>query len=488
MTAPAQPPSVKSANKHLAKVIDHPAARIPAKQPATLDLPPHSEQAEEFTLGALMMNWDAMSEVAPLLSAGDFYFDKHGWVYQAMCEIYDQGKPLDPFLLAEQLRINTDKADPHANRLEAIGGEAYLAWLPSNVPTALHARLYAEVVKRFSVRRALLGIAGKIATLAYDEYDKDDGPQSVGDLVNEAQRLVFNVDLAALNRETESYADVLTRVGHQLADYREGIGALAIDTPLSDLNHALSGFYEGELIILAAGPKRGKTSLMLQCAIHAAQQGSRVLFYSLEMRPDALVRRRIAQQIGISYDDQQRMNDKQWAQFLKWLAAERPLPVIFDTNMIRTPVQIMTAARKEAQRNGLDLIIVDYLQLMATDTARPQNRNYEIGEIARRLKLLAMELKIPIILASQFSREVIRSGRRPQLYDLRDSGEIEQHLDSAIFIHDPAAKDQTDYLPVSGKRELVYYTRNHGNGVVNAAWVAERTMFANLARDNQNER
>lgn len=444
--------------------------------PERLDAPPHSVETEENVLGATLMNPESLVDTAPLLQGTDFYIVRHGWIWDAMLALYERRWPIDYRTLAEELRKQSDPTHTHDNRLEAIGGEAYLNYLPMNVPTSLHAEIYARIVKTAALQRVLLGVAGQIGQLAYAENMDLEGR------INRAQELVFNIDLSDLKRHDESFDDVTRRVFDQLGDYRLGIGDMGIDTPLKDLNKVIGGYFDGELVVIAALPKAGKTSFLLQCANRAAKAGKRVKMFSLEMLADSLVRRVIAQETGITFNDQRSMTDSQWERFVNWYETQYPdrRQIFFDTQTLKTPMQITTSCRRTAREGGLDLVIVDYLQLLSSDT-RQQNRNYEIGGIVQTLKEMALELKIPVIVASQFNRAAAQGGKRPVWSQLRDSGTIEQALDKAIFLHNPNQDDKSKH----NREVIVDLNRNGETGIVNAAWIGERMMFHDLSHQTE---
>lgn len=431
---------------------------------------PHSVEAEEALLGALLMNPDALDEVRGLLVTDDFFIVRNGWVYSAMLHLADRRDAIDTRSLAEELRA--------AGQLDDCGGEGYLNYLPTVVPTALHAPVYAKLVRRMSIRRQLISAAGQVVSLAWD------GELPLEDVIDRAQAAVFAVR-GDLERGTVTFSDALSRIWDDLEAERSGEpSALRIALPWRDLNRLVGGIEGKQLIIPAARPGRGKTAMMLQIATAAARQGRSVLICSLEMSERELVSRIIAQETGISTDMQRQMTDDQWRQFLAWVSQRSGelARITFDTSGSLTPLRVAALARDMRRRGQLDLLVVDYLQLMQADR-RIDNRNEELSEITRALKRLAMELDIPIVAASQLSRDSMRGGQRPRLHHLLASGSLEANGNMVIFIHDPEPEvEDTDVFGNGPKELIVGKNRNGKTGVVPVVWIGERMMFGDLAR------
>ena len=380
-----------------------------------LDLAPHSVEAEEAVLGAILMNPDALHEVAAFLTAADFFILRHGWIYEALLRLHERGEAIDGRTLAEELRAQ--------GRLEEVGGEAYLAYLPTTVPTALHADVYGHIVERAAVRRRLLGAAGEIARLAHDEE------RDINQVIDQSEATLFNVTERRLRQELVPMRIAVSRYFDRIEHLRESEEeALGVPTGFVDLDKLLGGLQKSDLIIIAGRPGMGKTSMLLTLALNAARQGkARIAIFSMEMSNEQLVQRMMAMETGISSQDLRmgRLTDAEWARCVEAVGSLSGLKVFFDDSPAVSAMQLRTKCRRLYREYGLDLIIVDYLQLMTAGTSfgRDTNRVQEITYISRSLKELARELNVPLVSAAQLSRAVEqRQDKRPQLSDLRESG------------------------------------------------------------------
>jgi len=395
----------------------------PAAQRAAL----YSLEAEEAVLGCVLINPDAYFEVVPVLRPEDFYLHKHRWIWDAFVRLHDQRQPVDFITVGEELE--------RRNQLEEVGGAAFLTHLVNTVPTSLHAEAYARIVQREAMRRRLLEAATTVAKLAYNE------DQDINQIVNDAEAAVFAVaeqrltkDVTPIKQAISAYYD---RVQY-LIEHRGEI--LGVPTGFIDLDKLLGGLQKSDLIIVAGRPGSGKTGMMLNIAKHAAQiHKKRVAIFSLEMSTEQLVQRIIAQETAI---DSQRLRlgevrDEELPLFVQAINVLSDIPIFLDDTPALTPLQLRAKCRRLDQEYGLDLVIVDYLQLMQGE-GRSENRVQEVSYISRNLKALARELNVPVLAGAQLSRAVEqRTDKRPILSDLRESGSLEQDSDIVMFIHRP---------------------------------------------------
>jgi replicative DNA helicase len=435
-------------------------------------LPPHSQDAEEAVLGSLLIDPDAILEVASFLRPEAFYREQNRWIYQAILDLHDAREPLDFITLAEMLRKR--------EQLEDAGGEAYLIGLLNAVPTSVNARSYARLVEGASLRRRMITAASAIANLAFDE-DED-----VNVVLDRAEQALFSISEERATRDLmplrEIARDYLDRVEELHARGDEMIG---VPTGFVDIDRLLGGLNKSDLLIVAARPGMGKTSLQLGMALHAGMRhGKRVAMFNLEMSGEQLVQRMIAAETRI---DSQRLRrgqlyEQEWPIFLEAIGRLSETKIFVDDTPSITPLQLRTKCRRLYAEHGLDLIMIDYMQLMQAERAS-NNRVQEISEISRSLKGLARELDVPVVTASQLSRAVEnRQDKRPQLSDLRDSGSIEQDADIVMFIYrDEYYNPDTTERPNIAEINVAKH-RNGPTGVVDLYWHGKLATFRNLQR------
>ncbi len=371
---------------------------------------PHNIQAEEAVLGALLIDAEAIYRVLPFLHAEDFFLEKHRLIYEAIMALHEQRVPLDLLTLTAELE--------RKEYLVRVGGPAYLAQLINAVPSAINVESYARLVEQAAVRRRLLEAASTIAQLAY----KEDLP--IEQVVDRAEQAIFGVSEKRVTRDLQPIQEVLNNYYDYLANLAGRGGPMGVPTGFADLNKLLGGFQRSDLVILAARPGVGKTSLMLNFALHAAQERRTVGIFSLEMSAEQIAQRLVSATSGI---DAQRLRlgeieDDEWGRLTDAIGRLAELPIYIDDTPAASPLQVRTKCRRLQSERGLDMVIVDYLQLMSADL-RTENRVQEVSYISRMLKALARELDVPVIAASQLSRAVEqRADKRPVLSDLRESG------------------------------------------------------------------
>jgi len=385
---------------------------------------PHNVEAEEAVLGSLLIDPEALFRVSPFMKGEDFYIQKNTWIYDAILALHERREPTDFVTLCDELE--------RQGQLEEIGGAAYVTRLINAVPSAIHVESYGHIVEQSAVRRRLISAASQIAQLAYQEAE------DIDQTVDQAEQALFGVserritrDLAPIQKIIRQYYD---RIEYLFAHQGEPLG---VPTGFADLDRLLGGLQRSDFVIIAARPSVGKTSLCLSVARNAARHGQHVAIFSLEMSSEQVVQRLVSAETGI---DTQRLRlgdlrEDEWPLFVQATGKLADLPVFIDDTPSISALQLRTKARRLHAEHGLDLVLVDYLQLM-TGNVRSENRVQEVSYISRSLKGLARELDVPVVAASQLSRAVEqRNDKRPVLADLRDSGSLEQDADVVMFIY-----------------------------------------------------
>ncbi len=388
---------------------------------------PHSREAEEAVLGSILINPEAYYDVAEFLQSEDFYIHRHRWIWQAFARLTQNRTPIDSLTVIENL--------DQQGQLSEIGGAAYITTLINSVPSSLHAISYGRIVEETAVRRGMLEAANRIAKLAYQE---DTGLEAVMD---DAEKAVFGVSERRMTRD-------LAPIQQVLSEYYDNISELAsrddeirgVPTNFIDIDNLLGGLQPSDLLIVAGRPGMGKTGFALSIAKNAALiHKKHVAIFSLEMSNDQLVQRLLAQETGI---DSQRLRmgkleEDEWSLFTHAIEVLSDTRIFLDDTPGITPLQLRTKCRRLHLEHRLDLVIVDYLQLMSGDN-RTENRVQEVSFISRQMKILARELNVPVLAAAQLSRAVEQRGdKRPVLSDLRESGSLEQDADIVMFIYRP---------------------------------------------------
>jgi len=437
-------------------------------------LPPHSLEAEQSVLGAILIDREAIIEIAEFLRPEDFYRQAHSLVYRAMLDLFERREPIDLVTVAETLERSED--------LETVGGRAYLSTLSNQTPTAVHAVQYARIVERKAVLRNLIGAAGKIAGIGYED------PSEIQEAIDRAESELFQVSNRRITVGFSHLKELLHSAYDRLDYLHAHRGELSgIASGFLDLDQLTTGFQKSDLIVVAARPSVGKTSFALNVAEHAAvREGRTVGVFSLEMSKEQLVLRLLS---SIANIDSKRLRSG----FLEELDFARIAPAmndlseaalyIDDTPNIST-MELRTKARRLQAESGLDLVIVDYLQLMqATTTSRDANRVQEVSEISRGLKALARELNVPVIALSQLSRQPeMRESKEPRLSDLRESGAIEQDADLVVFLWREKDKSPED-ADVDGEIVNVKLAkhRNGPTGEIQLWFRKSQTRFQSYA-------
>ncbi len=440
------------------------------QQSAGPQIVPHSREAEEAVIGAVLINPEAYYDVAQFLQADDFYIHRHRWVWEAFTRLHEKRSPVDFLTVAEEL--------DNMGQITEIGGPAYLTALINNVPTSLHAEAYGRIVEETAIRRRMLTSANDIAKLAYNQ------DLAVNTALDGAEKSVFSISERRLTRD-------LQPIQHVLSEYYDRIDQLAgrdeemfgVPTGFIDLDRLLGGLQPSDLLIIAGRPGMGKTGFLLSAAKNAAQTYKKhVAIFSLEMSNEQLVQRLIAQETAI---DSQRLrtgklSEDEWPLFTHAIEVLSDTHIFLDDTPAITPLQLRTKCRRLHMEYRLDLILVDYLQLMTGDT-RVENRVQEVSYISRNLKVLARELNVPVLAAAQLSRAVEqRTDKRPMLSDLRESGSLEQDSDVVMFIY-RADQYEQDTLKQNIAEIMIAKHRNGPVGSVELVFRTNLAKFENAA-------
>lgn len=387
-----------------------------------LKLPPHSQEAEESVLGAMLLDKDAVIAVAEFLTPDDFYDERLKEIYQACLDLYEDRKPIDVLTVTERLKKKKDFAKI---------GSSFLADLANKVPTAAHVEHYGRIVKDTATKRSLMNAASKLVNISMDEG------LDANEVLDAAESEVFALSQKSLSKAFASVRETLAESFDRLDElHKSGEGIRGIPTGYEDLDNALAGMQASNLLILAARPGVGKTSLALNIAQNVAVKSKRpVGFFSLEMSKEELVDRLLVAQADIDAWKLKtgKLNDDDFTKLSDAMGELAEAPLFIDDTPALSIIEMRTKARRLQVENGLDLLIVDYLQL--AHSRQLENRVQEVSEISQGLKNLARELKIPVLALSQLSRAVeTRGGKKPQLADLRESGSIEQDADVVMFL------------------------------------------------------
>jgi len=449
-------------------MIDQPPEESSRTNPST-GLP-HNREAEEAVVGAVMIDPEVYLELNEFLQADDFYIHRHRWIWEAFARLHEQRMPIDFLTVTREL--------DRVNQLNEIGGPAYLTAMLNQVPSSMNAEAYGRMVESDSIRRRMLTAANQIATLAYNEKEL------VDQVMQQAEKAVFNVSERRLKHDVLPIKSVL-------ADYYAHIDELAsrpdeihgVPTGFKDLDRMLAGLQPSDLLIIAGRPGQGKTGFLLSVARNAAlTHKQNVAIFSMEMSNEQVVQRLIAMETDI---DSQRLRtgkleENEWPKFSQAIEILSNTKIFLDDTPALTPMQLRTKCRRLHMEYGLDLILVDYLQLMSGDT-RNDNRVQEVSYISRNLKVLARELNVPVLAAAQLSRAVEqRTDKRPVLSDLRESGSLEQDADIVMFIYRPDQYEK-DTVKQNVAEIMISKHRNGPTGSIELVFMGRIAKFVDAA-------
>jgi replicative DNA helicase len=438
-------------------------------------VPPQNLDAEMSLLGAVLIDEEVLADITEHVKPKDFYDKRHAVIFDAIMRLYEKNKPVDLLTLTDELKRKKE--------IDEIGGSAYLTELTNYVPTSAHAESYAEIVAQKAVRRRLIKASGEISELGYDEQT------TTQELLQQAEAELFSVSDQSLKQDLTSLESILTDSFDRLEELHRNKGALrGVRTGYRDLDNMTAGLQRSDLIILAARPAMGKTTLVTNLAYNVATIAKQpVLFFSLEMSKEQLVDRMLADASGVdSWNIRTgNLSDDDFGKLSEAMGEMAEAPIFIDDTPGLSVLEMRTKARRAAHDQPLGLIIIDYLQLMQGSGRNDGNRVQEVSEISRGLKLIARELNVPVIALSQLSRTVeSRSPQIPQLADLRESGSIEQDADIVMFIYREA------YYNPETEREnvtdlIIAKHRNGPVGKVELYFHPERLRFMSLDRQHE---
>ena len=439
----------------------------------TTRIPPQNIEAEQLVLGAMLIDPEIIPLVVGMLQPEDFFREGHRVIYQVIMDLYDREEPLDLISLTEELRKQ--------NELERAGGLTYLAFLFSSVPTSVSVEHHAAIVKEKALLRALINVSNRIMHRSYE------GREDVQDLLSEVEHRITEISQRGVVRPFKSLREILLEIYDRLQQLQEQENrATGLPTHYVDLDRLLGGLQPGELILLAARPAMGKTSLALNISQNVSLRTKQpVAIFSLEMAKEQLVQRMLCAEARI---DQSRFRtgqlaDEEWVRLTQAMGLLAEAPIYIDDTPSITVSEIRAKARRLKGEHGLGLLVVDYLQLIHT-SRRSENRTQEISEISRSLKALARELEVPVMALSQLSRAVEQTqDKRPNLSHLRESGALEQDSDIVLFIY------RHDYYFTDSEKPniaeiIVAKHRNGPTGSVEMAFLKEYTKFVNLLKED----
>jgi len=441
-----------------------------------LKVPPHSLEAEQSVIGGLMLDNRAWDEIADIINEQDFYRHDHALILRSINALAENEQPYDVVTVSEWLGARGE--------LDSIGGLAYLSILANDTPTAVNIKAYANIVREYSILRSLIQVGNEISASAYNA----DGKPSK-ELVDEAERKVFLIaEQGAGNRQGfEAINELLGRAVKRVEEmYRSDTALTGIATGFTNFDDKTSGLQKSDLIIIAGRPSMGKTSFAMNLAENAALHNENsVAVFSMEMPGEQLALRMMSSLGRIDSHSLRtgKLDDHDWPRLISSVNMLSKAKLFIDDSAALTPTELRARTRRLKREHGLDLVIVDYLQLMQVGGST-ENRATEISEISRSLKALAKELQVPIVALSQLNRSVEqRPDKRPVMSDLRESGSIEQDADVILFIY----RDEV-YNPESadkGIAEIIIRKQRNGPiGTVRLSFLGQYTRFENLAHDD----
>ena len=435
-------------------------------------LPPQDLEAERSVLGGMMLSKDAIADVVELLRGHDFYRPSHEMIYEAIIDLYGRGEPADAVTVADLLNKRQE--------LSRVGGPAVLHELIQSVPTAANANFYAAIVAEKAILRRLVGAGTKITQLGYQ------GDGEVEEIVNEAQSEIYKV---AENRQSEDYVRLAEIMEHAVDEIEaagnQGEGLTGVPTDFYDFDELTQGLHGGQMIVIAARPAVGKSTLALDFARAAAiHHNMATVFFSLEMGKNEIAMRLLSAEATIALQDLRKgtIRDDQWSKIAATVGRLNEAPFFIDDSPNMTMMEIRAKCRRLKQRNNLKMVVLDYLQLMSSGK-KVESRQQEVAEFSRALKLLAKELDVPVIALSQLNRgSEQRTDKRPQVSDLRESGSIEQDADMVILLHREDVYDKES--PRAGEADLI--VAKHRNGptkTIVVGFQGHYSRFSNLAQE-----
>lgn len=437
-------------------------------------IPPHSIEGEQSVLGSMILDKNAIIVATEILKPGDFYKEAHREIYESILDIYSRDEPVDLITLSDELKKR--------NTLDAIGGILYLADLSEGISTTANIKFYCEIVEEKSILRRLINASNEIIAKGY-EADED-----INVIIDAAEKKIFDITQKRNREGLDPIKEVLlesfARI-EQMAQSKSSITGLT--TGFIDLDHKTSGLQKSDLVLVAARPSMGKTAFSVNVAVNAALKGNAsVAIFSLEMSKEQLVQRMLSSESHVELQNiiNGRLNEDDWPKLLRAMGPLSQANIFIDDTPGITLMEMKAKCRRLKAEKGLDLVMIDYLQLMSGE-GRIENRQQEISAISRGLKGLAKEMDCPVVALSQLSRAPeMRSDHRPILSDLRESGAIEQDADIVMFLY------RDDYYnPDSEKKNIgeviIAKHRNGPTGTVELVFMGQYTKFLNMEKSTQ---
>jgi len=430
--------------------------------------PPQDVPAEQSVLGAMMMSKDAIANVVETVKGRDFYRPSHELIYDAILDLYGKGEPADPITVAAELT--------RRGEIGKVGGHVYIHDLLSSVSIAANAGYYAEIVREKAVLRRLVEASIRIAQMGYE------GTGEVADIVDQAQQTIYNVTEGKTSEDYKPLSQLIEPTWNELEAIASRGGRLAgVPTGFAELDELTNGLHPGQMIIIAARPAIGKSTLALDFARSAAiKHGQTTAIFSLEMSASEIMTRLLSAEAGLKLHHLRtgKLSDDDWDRLSKVTGRIEAAPLFIDDSPNLTMMEIRAKARRMKQRYDLKLVIIDYLQLMSSGK-KVENRQVEVSEFSRQIKLLAKELEIPVIAISQLNRgSEQRTDKKPLLSDLRESGSLEQDADMVILLHREDAYNK-DERP----GEADFIIAKHRNGetrTITAAFQGHLSRFVDM--------
>lgn len=439
-------------------------------------VPPQSKEAEQSVLGSMIIDKEAIYSAAELLADQDFYSTAHQKIYSAIISLSEKGEPVDLVTLSEELQ--------RTQSLDEIGGRSYLVTLANAVPTAANIQYHSQIVREKSILRALIQAATGIVTRGFD------APSNVDEFLDEAEQMIFEIGKRGKHQGFASLKDVLVQAFDSIEKlYDEKKGVTGLSTGFTDLDRLTSGLQNSDLIVVAARPSMGKTTLALNMAQQiAVKEKLPTAFFSMEMSKEQLAQRLLCAESQIDAQNMRRgfLSQDEWHKLTMAVGPLSESPLYIDDSASLSVMEVRAKARRLKAEKGLQAVFVDYLQLMR-GFSRFESRQQELSEISRALKALAKELTVPVVALSQLSRAVEkRPDRRPILSDLMESGGIEANADLVMFIY-----RESYYNKDSDKGNIAEISiakqRNGPTGLIELYFLDRYTKFANVARESIKE-
>ncbi|WP_051551575.1 replicative DNA helicase [Nocardioides sp. URHA0020] len=451
---------------------DGPASYAPGERPSRPGdrTPPQDMAAEQSVLGSMLISKDAIADVTEVIRGVDFYRPSHETIHDAIIDLYGRGEPVDMVTVAAELQ--------RRGELQRIGGAPYLHTLSANVPIAANAGYYAEIVREKAMLRRLVDAGTKIVQIGYA------GEGQVDDIVDQAQAEVYKITDKRATEDFAPLSDIMDGVLDEIeAISNREAGLYGVPTGFADLDDLTNGLHSGQMIIVAARPAMGKSTLALDlCRAASIHNNLTSVFFSLEMTRSEITMRLLSAEakVPLNHIRNGNMNDDDWAKLARKMGEVSSAPMFIDDSPNMTMMEIRAKARRLKQRHDLKLIVIDYMQLMSSGK-KVESRQLEVSEFSRQIKLLAKELELPIIALSQLNRGPEQRGdKRPMMSDLRESGSLEQDADMVILLHRDDVYEKESTRP--GEADLI--VAKHRNGPtrdITVAFQGHYSRFVDMA-------